>query len=260
MTLSQMKYYKQKYGYSFAQLSELSGVPQGTIQKIFSGETKSPRYDTLAALERVLRPKDEDSLRETAVVYDDGKKFYTLDDYYALPDERRAELIDGRFYDMAAPGIVHQMLIMELSFLISDYIRRNDGDCSPFAAPTDVQLDSDEYTMVQPDIFVLCDRKKLTKRCVVGAPDWVVEILSDSTRHKDAFLKLHKYQNAGVREYWMVDPQRERIVVYCFDEDVIPQIYGPDSEIPVWIYDGKLRICLKEVFDRIRQAGLDEIF
>lgn len=258
MTLSQMKYYKQKYGYSFAQLSELSGVPQGTIQKIFSGETKSPRYDTLMALEKVLRPKEGELLRETAVLYDDGKQFYTLDDYYALPDERRVELIDGHFYDMAGPGTVHQILIAEIFFLISDYIRKNQGQCIPFVAPMDVQLDCDEYTMVQPDIFVLCDRKKLTKRCIAGAPDWVIEILSDSTRQKDAFLKLHKYQNAGVREYWMVEPTKERVIVYRFDEDVIPQIYGGDGEIPVGLYDGKLGISFEQIFDKIRQTISEE--
>lgn len=252
MTLSQMKYYKKKYGYSFAQLSELSGVPQGTIQKIFSGETKSPRYDTLAALERVLRPKEEDHVRETAILYDDGKKFYTLDDYYSLPDERRVELIDGRFYDMASPGTAHQIAVTDIFFHISDYIRKNQGACIPFVAPMDVQLDNDEYTMVQPDIFVLCDRDKMNKRCVAGAPDWIIEVLSDSTRRKDAFLKLHKYQNAGVREYWMVDPKKERVIVYHFDEDEVPQIYGSDSEIPVGIYEGMLRIPFTEIFEKLR--------
>lgn len=251
MTLSQMKYYKQKYGYTFAQLSELSGVPQGTIQKIFNGETKSPRYDTLMALEKVLRPKDG-IVCETAVLYDDGKSFYTLDDYYALPDERRVELIDGQFYDMASPGTVHQMVLMELFFRISSYIRGKNGRCIPFIAPMDVQLDQDEYTMVQPDIFVLCDKDKVTNLCIVGAPDWIIEVLSDSTRKKDAFLKLHKYQSAGVREYWMIDLKKERVVVYYFDADDIPQIYGGDSDIPVNIYNGELVIPFKEIFEAVR--------
>lgn len=246
MTLSQMKYYKQKFGYSFAQLSELSGVPVGTIQKIFRGETKSPRYDTLMALEKVLRP-DDDRICETAVVYDDEKPFYTLDDYYALPDERRVELIDGKFYDMAAPASVHQLAITELSFHILSFIRSRGGDCVPFVVPTDVQLDQDQYTMVQPDIFVVCDKEKVTYRCIAGAPDWVIEILSDSTRNKDAFLKLHKYQNAGVREYWMVDLKKRRVVVYFFDEDEIPMIYGSEDKIPVRIYDGELVIPFGEI-------------
>ena len=115
MTLSQMQYYKQQKGYSYAKLSELSGVPVGTIQKIFSGETKNPRYETLQALEKVLRPTDygegsgelgqPDMTGEPASYMRDqmqgrsgifGKMGqYTLEDYYALPDERRVELIDG---------------------------------------------------------------------------------------------------------------------------------------------------------------------
>ena len=120
-------------------------------------------------------------------------------------------------------------------------------------SPIDVQLDCDDKTMVQPDILILCDRSKLIRRCIMGAPDLIIEILSPSTKRKDANLKLYKYRNAGVREYWMVDLDGERIVVYYFEKDEIPTIYGVEEEIPVGIYDGELKISMKELFELVRE-------
>lgn len=279
MNLSQMQYYKQQKGYSFAKLAELSGVPQGTIQKIFSGETKSPRYDTLQALEAALRPDTdncgmefpagdaENLVREAALQYGNSHKDvrngspqrfgkpgkYTLDDYYALPEERRVELIDGVFYDMAAPTTIHQMLITRIGLAIQRFIDDNAGDCMMFMAPTDVQLDCDDRTMVQPDIAVLYDRKKLIRRCIMGAPDFIIEILSPSTRRKDAILKLMKYREAGVREYWIVDAEKERILAYYFEKDELPCIYGAGDSVPVGIYDGRLALGTEDIFKTVRQ-------
>ena len=126
----------------------------------------------------------------------------------------------------------------------------------PFMAPTDVQLDGDDRTMVQPDMLVLCDPKKLTGRCVLGAPDFVAEILSPSTKRKDAFLKLVKYREAGVREYWMVDAEKERVVVYFFEMDELPVIYGSGDSIPVGIFDGKLQIPMDGIFQKVRGLNL----
>lgn len=248
MNIEQMKYFKKAKGYTFAQLSEDSGVPIGTLQKIFNGETHSPRYDTLMAIEKVLKPDtDVDRICEALTEYGVAKKECTIDDYYALPDERRVELIDGVFYDMAAPSLSHQIISMRLSVLISNYISKKKGNCIVFAAPVDVQLDCDNRTMVQPDIVVLCDRDKMIDRCIMGAPDFVVEILSPSTREKDVFLKTAKYRNAGVREYWMVDLKKERVITYYFEDDEIPAIYGLDAVIPVRMYDGELEIDFAEV-------------
>lgn len=256
MNISQMKYYKQQKGYSFAKLSELSGVPQGTIQKIFSGETRSPRYDTLRALEEVLCPQEgSEGVQECALEYAAGRGGYTLEDYYALPQERRAELIDGIFYDMASPSARHQIFSTQLALVIGMYLRGKNGSCILFQAPMDVQLDEDDRTMVQPDVFVLCDRKKLTSRCVVGAPDFIIEILSSSTRRKDAILKLMKYREAGVREYWLVDTEKERVIVYFFDEDELPRIYGAADDIPVGIYGGELTVPVGEIFEQARGIG-----
>lgn len=257
MDLEQMKYYKKKYGYTMAQLSEVSGVPLGTLQKIFNGETKNPRYDTLAAIEKVLGPKDVSHICEALTEYGMKEGSYTLEDYYALPEERRVELIDGCFYDLAAPSLPHQAVSARISHLIQDYIGRKKGECMVFYAPVDVQLDCDNRTMVQPDVIVVCDREKLLERCIMGAPDFVIEILSPSTMKKDGTLKLHKYMNAGVKEYWMIDLKRKKVVAYYFEEDdVIPALYGFDSRIPVRIFGGELRIDfmqVQEVLAYIRQ-------
>lgn len=270
MTISQMKYYKQQKGYSLDQLSQLSGVPRGTLQKIFSGETKSPRHETLQALEKVLRPEgtlqgdsyeyDMESIstyRVAEVAPDYGKKQgeYTLEDYYAIPDDLRVELIDGVIYDMGAPTTPHQFAVGDVYAQIRDFIKRKGGNCLPLLSPIDVQLDCDDKTMVQPDVLILCDRSKLIRRCIMGAPDFIIEILSPSTKRKDANLKLYKYRNAGVREYWMVDLDGERIVVYHFEKDEIPTIYGVEEEIPVGIYDGELKISMKELFELVREIN-----
>lgn len=271
MNLDQMRYYKQKKGYSLDKLAELSGVPRGTLQKIFSGETKSPRYDTLKALEEVLTPdmpsrkevsyteilnERENSayqsmVAETAPVYR-TRGHYTLEDYYALPDERRVELIDGVFYDMSAPSTLHQIISIEILSKVKNFIDQKGGDCIPLIAPTDVQLDCDESTMLQPDVMILCDKSKLNHRCIMGAPDFVVEVLSPSTKRKDALIKLKKYHEAGVREYWMVDIEKERAITYFFEEDELPSVYGTDAAIPVRIYQGELKISMPEIFERVR--------
>lgn len=272
MTLAQMQYYKQQKGYSYEKLSELSGVPVGTIQKIFRGETKNPRYETLQALEKVLLPPDYYESRdgqpsmvcESAYYMVENPETgsglsgkigpYTLEDYYALPDDKRVELIDGYFYDMASPSTIHQIVAAEIWMQIKLYIKEKQGKCIPFIAPIDVQLDCDDKTMVEPDVLIVCDRSKIINRCIMGAPDFVVEVLSESTRRKDVVTKLEKYSKSGVREYWMVDAKKKRVVTYFFeDEDELLGIYGFEDEIPVQIYDGELKIDFKEITAQIEE-------
>lgn len=256
MTLAQMQYYKQQKGYSYARLSELSGVPLGTIQKIFRGETKNPRSETLEALEKALMPEMKpDVLCETTAYQTfrlpEDKGTYTLEDYYRLPEERRVELIDGCFYDMSAPGTIHQTVALDLCFQLKDFIRQNRGDCVPFIAPVDVQLNCDDMTMVEPDVLLVCDKSKITRRCIMGAPDFIIEVVSESTKRKDAIVKLKKYRDAGVREYWMVDAGKKRVVVYFFEEDELPVIYGFSDVIPVGVFGGRLKMDFSRIMEQI---------
>lgn len=252
MTIEELKKMKQQKGYSYAMMSELSGVPLGTIQKIFSGETEHPRYDTLQALEKIFQPQTVlHVLREERGYYaaPQLKKTgaYTVEDYYALPEEQRVELIDGIFYDMAAPTSLHQRMIGEIFFQITNFIRQNKKGCEPLLSPFDIQLDCDEKTMVQPDIAILCDIGKLKKWGVYGAPDFMLEVISPSSRRKDYTIKMSKYMAAGVREYWIVDPYQYKVVVYFFESEAYPIIYGFDKPIPVNIFEGKLQIEMEGI-------------
>lgn len=254
MTVQEMKKRKKELGYTNERVSELSGVPLGTVQKIFAGVTESPRYDTLLALEKVLGRK-ENVVKEPSACY--GRESlrhsgeYTVEDYYALPPERRVELIDGVIYDMASPTSVHQMIATEIWQALKNYIRSKNGTCIPMVAPLDVCLDCDDKTMLQPDVLVVCDRNKIMEQCIFGAPDFVVEILSDSTRRKDMYLKLEKYAHAGVSEYWIVDPRKKKIIVYDLSGGDIPSIYGFDSCVPVGIFSDGCTIDFREIWEYI---------
>ena len=233
MTVEEMKQRKKELGYSNEKLSELSGVPLGTVQKVLAGVTRSPRYETLIALERILK-KHTDRIGE------------------ALPKERRVELIDGVIYDMASPTAIHQILSTELCNIIRSYISQKKGRCIVMAAPMDVQLDCDDKTMVQPDVMVVCDRDKITRKCIYGAPDLAVEILSDSTKKKDMYVKLGKYMDAGVREYWLVDPKGKKVIVYDFEAEVTPIIYGFSSKVPLGIFGGEYEVDFAKIYEYIR--------
>ena len=237
---------KERAGWTTEELSNRSGVPVGTINKILSGETASPRYDTMEALNRDFREEEALMLGESAPYgSNDEERLYTLDDYYRLPNDIRAELIDGQLFYMQSPTSAHQNIIGELYFATRLFIKEKNGTCQPFMAPLDVQLDCDDKTMIQPDFMIICDREKVWEDRIYGAPDFVVEVLSPSTRKRDTDLKLLKYRNAGVREYWIVDLEKERIICCFFEEDgLIPNIYTFQNEVPVRIYDGELKIRL----------------
>lgn len=281
MTITEMNERKRELGYTDARISELSGVPLSTVRKVLGGITKAPRYDTIKALEKVLgketagsgynsRISDNETtafsydscmtsgapqgVREAQSVYSIKKQGeYTLEDYLAIPDERRVELIDGVIYDMSSPLGHHQIIAGQIYFHLVSYISGKGGPCIPFIAPIDVQLDCDDKTIVQPDVLILCDRSKYTPQRIVGAPDFVVEVLSKSTREKDMFLKLNKYRSAGVREYWMVDPDKKTVIAYHFENDDDLSVYTFRDKVPVGIYGGDCVIDFAPIDDYVSQ-------
>lgn len=163
---------------------------------------------------------------------------YTEEDYYHLPEDIRAELIDGQFYNMAAPNRMHQTVLSELHILIGNYLKSKKGPCRVYPAPFAVKLFRDAETIVEPDISVICSPDKLTGRGCTGAPDWIIEIISPSNPGHDFVRKLHLYMDAGVREYWIADPRRERIFVYGLEQEAFDvEIYTFRDRIKVSIYD-----------------------
>lgn len=157
------------------------------------------------------------------------EKLYTEADYYNLPENVRAELIDGRIYYQSAPSRIHQEILNYLNTEINIYIRSKDGKCRVYPAPFAVKLHQDKKNIVEPDISVICDPDKLTDKGCSGAPDWIIEIVSPGSRRIDYFTKLFKYRTAGVREYWIVDPDKKRITVYDFESEDIGDYTFSDS-------------------------------
>ena len=164
----------------------------------------------------------------------------TLEQYEALPEGRRAEVFEGVVYDMSSLSQIHQTLSMELSNIIYNYIKNKKGACQIFSAPFDVKLSDKPLTIVQPDIMVICDKDKLDGKRCNGAPDFIIEIVSPGNPADDYIRKLYYYKNAGVREYWIVDPGRKTITVNYFEGNIISVPYSFDSVIKVNIYEDLL--------------------
>ena len=166
------------------------------------------------------------------------KPVMTAQDYWDLPEGVRAELIDGELWALASPSRKHQEVLSELSHGIKTHIAANAGPCKVYQAPFAVNLFADDSTFVEPDLSVICDRSKLSDRGCEGAPDFVVEVVSPSNPGLDYVTKLGLYKEAGVREYWICDPQRERTLVYQFDADATPSVYPFNVAVPSTVLPG----------------------
>ena len=295
MDIKKLKEKKRALGYTNEDVARLSGVPLGTVQKVFAGVTKNPRRETVIALAGVLdqdmaeglqsneakqlseASKIGESLAAYYTEHIDGQKTetrdgkdingfkqkkqgeYTIEDYYQLPDDVRAELIDGVLYLMTAPLSEHQLAAGEIYHQLKSCAEEHDMPCIPAIAPFDVQLDKDEKSMLQPDVMIACDEELLQRRGIYGAPEFVLEVLSPSTRSKDQVIKLKKYQEAGSEEYWIVDIENRRVLVYLFKDENWPDIYSFDDRVPVGISEGLCEIDFTKVEKEIvRVQGIKE--
>lgn len=151
--------------------------------------------------------------------------YYTYAQYLTWNWQEMTELIKGKIYKMSpAPASVHQKVLGEIFRQIANYLLKK--KCQVFTAPFDVRLpftkvqtDQAITTVVQPDLCVICDSSKIDSRGCLGAPDWIIEILSPQTSSKDLHEKFDVYEEAGVKEYWVVHPQEQTILVYVLDSD-----------------------------------------
>ena len=267
MTIQDLKNRKNELGFSNKRLAEAAGLPLGTVQKIMSGATKNPRYETLTALRAALFPSPSNSDGEDAAIYPyslgDGSfkpvvkealpgysaapRMHTIEEIYALPEGVHAELLEGQLYYMATPTRTHQKICGEMYLIVAQYIRSHGGSCEVYIPPYGVLLMGDDSTYVEPDLTVVCDPNKSEERGCVGAPDWVVEVVSPSSRSMDYVKKLFQYRIAGVREYWIIDPSSRQVFVYIFDREADDEdfhSYSFEEEIPVHIYpDLKIRLA-----------------
>lgn len=184
------------------------------------------------------------------------KRIYTYSDYATWPDEERWEIIEGEAYDMSpAPTLNHQRYLRRLVTEFEVYLRGK--TCEVFNSPCDVILPEEGENMdsttniVQPDIMVVCDSKKLFEnKCCVGAPDLIIEILSPSTASKDIKKKRFLYERFGVKEYWIADPVHKTVQVFILGEDKLygkSNIYSSEDKINVFIFK-ELEIDLNIIF------------
>lgn len=187
-----------------------------------------------------------DALSLTSLGQIDPDRTYTYADYLLWKFSERLELLRGKVLKMAAPSWQHQQVVTQLTRLMANYFA---GDsCKVFAAPFDVRLPRNPadpagktYTVLQPDVVVLCDRTKLSKTGCVGAPDLVVEVLSPGNSVREMKQKFELYEEAGVREYWMVELAQRATYVYVLGEDgkfSARRPFTEDELIRSTIFDG----------------------
>jgi Uma2 family endonuclease len=189
---------------------------------------------------------------DPAIAYE-KERTWTYADYkkWDLNPGERFELIDGVAYAMAAPNTEHQRISMILSAALFNYFK--DKPCRPFAAPFDVRLfyeeDESDDTVIQPDLVVVCDPEKLGEEGCEGAPDLVIEILSPSNTAIEMHRKLGLYQDAGVREYWVIDPDQKLIEIYRLNNGHYePSMLRLDDTVQSALFSG-LVIPVKTIFD-----------
>ncbi|EIV99124.1 Uma2 family endonuclease [Thermoanaerobacter siderophilus] len=184
-------------------------------------------------------------------------KVYTYGDLLMWPEEERIELINGQPFMMTPPSRIHQEISRELLTAFSVYLK--DKSCRVYSAPFGVRFpsgneksDKEIKTIVEPDIVVVCDESKLDDEGCKGAPDLIVEIVSPSTARKDKVEKFNLYEKAGVKEYWIVEPEQKVVMVFILEDGRyrIVKTYSEDDSIKVSIFDD-LTINLKDIFKRV---------
>ncbi len=172
----------------------------------------------------------------------------TADDYWNLPDGVRAELVNGKLYDMAPPSYRHQMIAFGTAYALRRHVEAHGGPCKVVPAPFAVNLFNDGTTYLEPDVSVICDPSKIDDSGCNGAPDLVVEVVSPSSRRMDYLIKAARYEQAHVREYWIVDPVEQQTLVYRYDSDRgWASTYPFDTPVPVGIWDGALEIRISDL-------------
>lgn len=180
--------------------------------------------------------------------------YYSYADYLTWSEDERWELIDGVPYNMTpAPTPKHQEILGELFRILANWLKGN--RCRAYMAPFDVRLAGSEIPdsvidkVVQPDISVVCDPQKIDDRGCLGTPDMIIEILSPSTFKKDLGIKLALYESSRVKEYWVVHPLDETVMVFRLQNGQYgkPKVYSVPDEIPVELFEDFI-IPLESVF------------
>jgi len=188
-----------------------------------------------------------DALRDD---YEENRR-YTYADYLTWEGPERYQLINGEVFQMASPTVVHQAILRELSTQFSNWL--SGKPCQVFFAPLDVRLfpkkDKSDKTVLQPDLLVICDKNKIAKNSIDGAPDLIVDIISPSDTYSEWLLKYSYFLKAGVKEYWVINPEVRKAQVHVYEnEHYISTGYDDNDSISVSVLPG-LEIPLKSIFE-----------
>lgn len=179
---------------------------------------------------------------------------YSVEDYQEWPDDEKWEIIDGVTYDMSpAPRIKHQNIVSNFHINFKTHL---ENPCYTGIAPTDVVLDA--HSVVQPDVFIVCDGGKITENNIQGAPDLIVEVVSPGTEVKDRREKKRLYEQSGVKEYLIVFPEREYVERYVLEEGQYgsPEIFNWDEHLRLSIFP--IEVKLAEIFEKENQTEAQE--
>lgn len=269
MNIEGLKRRKKALKLTNKDIAELTGIPVSTVNKIFSGATKSPRYDTLLAIEDAIGKKEIQSdkitryeygvstdnpmmVRETSNYALNTRK-YTEKDLDELPPGNFAELMDGILYFKGMPSLTHERMIARIRTVIDRYIETHHGECETFSSHFAMRLrdeeNAEETNVLLPDIMVVCNPDLLTEELCDGPADWVIEVASPYNSKNDYQKKAYHYRVGGVREYWIVDSQKRIVTVFNYESERMERmegitIYSFEEEIPVMIYPG-FSICIQ---------------
>ena len=186
------------------------------------------------------------ALRKPAV---QASKHYTYSDYCGWDDDERWELVHGVPYAMAATLIPHQRVLGKIHVQIGNFLR--DKSCEVFFAPIDVRLNADtkDDIVVQPDLIVVCDKSKIDRKCILGAPDLIIEVLSPSSASHDTIRKFMLYLNSGVREYWILDPDTGSVIVNILNDSTYSsRAFDKTAVVSLSVLEG-CSVNLTEVFN-----------
>lgn len=265
--IEELRKRKKELGMTTEVLSSLSGVPVGTLNKILAGSTTSPRLSTMQALEEVLFPPEdawqswneyvrnaliEQGYTEGEVLHDGEPAEWrktgnsTYEDLELLPGDVRGELIDGEIFVINAASMTHQFIIDYFGDRVKEYIRDNKGKCVPCFSPG-AFLAEDDRNFLIPDFAVVCDPEKISNKGIDGGPDFVLEVLSPSTAYRDRTKKFSKYQAMGVREYWLIDPEKKQLTAYTLFGEGKTVLQPLSGKRGLAIFGGKPKIDLLEI-------------
>lgn len=263
-----MSYYRETLNLKQKDLEARTGITQSDISKYERGEGNASleticriadAFDMNVTVDFRLKSSfhevDLEEFTDIMEIFDYLPKHkkqgeFTLSDMELIPEEYRVEMIDGRIQMMGHPSVVHQMIASYFNVEIGVFIRKNKGKCVFMQCPALEFHNKDIHnTYLVPDIAVVCNRENLNRRGIYNNTDWVIEIVSpgDENRKRDYITKVEIYLKAGVREYWIVDTEKQKLTVYSEKNDYMPMLHGFDQVVPVGIYDGKLKIDLREI-------------